>query len=49
MRQYNVDAENVYNMDKKGFLLGKTSTTKRVFSKQLWEQKKVTAALQVGS
>ena len=49
MRQYNVDAENVYNMDEKGFLLGKTSRTKRFFSKQLWEQKKVTAALQDGS
>jgi hypothetical protein len=49
MRQYDVDAENVYNMDKKGFLLGKTWRTKRIFSKQLWEQKKVTAALQDGS
>jgi hypothetical protein len=36
-------------MDEKGFLLGHTSRTKRVFSKQLWEQKKVTAALQDGS
>jgi leucyl aminopeptidase (aminopeptidase T) len=49
MRQYNVDAENVYNMDEKGFLLGKTSRTERIFSKQFWEQKKVTAALQDGS
>jgi hypothetical protein len=49
MQQYDVDAENVYNMDEKGFLLGKTLRTKRIFSKQLWEQKKVTAALQDSS
>ena len=36
-------------MDEKGFLLGVTKRTKRVFSKQLWEQKKVTAALQDGN
>ena len=46
MRQYDVDAKNVYNMDKKGFLIAKISRSKRVFSKQLWQQKKVTAALQ---
>jgi hypothetical protein len=49
MRQYDVDVENVYNMDEKGFLIGKTSRSKRVFSKQLWQQKKVTAALQDGN
>jgi hypothetical protein len=49
MRQYNVDAKNVYNMDKKGFPIGKTSRSKRIFSKQLWQQKKVTAALQDGN
>jgi hypothetical protein len=36
-------------MDEKGFLVGITSRSKRVFSKQLWQQKKVTAALQDGS
>jgi hypothetical protein len=49
MRQYDVDAKNVYNMDEKGFLIGKTSRSKRVFSKQPWQQKKVTAALQDGN
>jgi hypothetical protein len=49
MRQYDVDVKNVYNMDEKGFLIGKTSRSKLVFSKQLWQQKKVTAALQDGN
>jgi hypothetical protein len=47
--KYDVEAQNIYNMDKKGFLLGRTSRSKRVFSKQLWEQKKVTQALQDGN
>jgi hypothetical protein len=38
MRQYDVDAKNVYNMDEKGFLIGKTSRSKRVFSKQQQER-----------
>jgi hypothetical protein len=35
-------------MDEKGFLFGVTSSRKRVFLKKLWEQKKVTAAIQDG-
>ncbi|KAF1839325.1 hypothetical protein BDW02DRAFT_575424 [Decorospora gaudefroyi] len=46
IQEYNVDARHIYNMDEKGFLIGITSRSKRVFSKQLWEQKKVTEALQ---
>jgi hypothetical protein len=49
IRQYNVDAQHIYNMDKKGFLIGVTSSQKCVFSKQLWEQKKVTAGIQDGN
>jgi hypothetical protein len=33
MRQYDVEAENVYNIDEQGFLVGITSRSKRVFSK----------------
>jgi hypothetical protein len=36
-------------MDEKGFLIGVTLRQKCVFSKQLWEQKKVTADIQDGS
>jgi hypothetical protein len=49
IRQYDVDARHIYNMDEKGFLIGVTSRQKRVFSKQLWEQKKVTAGIQDGN
>ncbi|EUC27044.1 hypothetical protein COCCADRAFT_112719, partial [Bipolaris zeicola 26-R-13] len=47
--QYDVRPHNIYNMDEKGFLLGVTSRSKRVFSKPLWDQKKVSASLQDGS
>jgi hypothetical protein len=40
MRQYDVKAENVYNIDEKGFLVGITSRSKRVFSKAAWQRKK---------
>jgi hypothetical protein len=36
MQEYEVEAENVYNMDEKGFMIGTTAYSKRVFSKQLW-------------
>jgi hypothetical protein len=36
IQEYNVDVENIYNMDEKGFLIGVTSRSKRVFSKQLY-------------
>jgi hypothetical protein len=49
MLEYEVEPENVYNMDEKGFLIGITGRSKRVFSKALWARKEVTAALQDGS
>jgi hypothetical protein len=36
MHEYEVEAENVYNIDKKGFILGTTGRSKRAFSKRLW-------------
>jgi hypothetical protein len=45
IQQYNVEPQYIYNMDEKGFLAGITSRQKRIFSQQLWEQKKVTAGL----
>jgi hypothetical protein len=33
MREYKVAAENVYNMDKKGFMIGTTARSSHVFSK----------------
>jgi hypothetical protein len=49
MQQYEIEPENTYNMDEKGFLIGTTSRSKRVFSRALWERKEVTSAIQDGS
>jgi hypothetical protein len=49
MREYNVEPRNTYNMDEKGFAIGITKRTKRVFSKAVWEAKLRTAAIQDGS
>jgi hypothetical protein len=35
IEKYNVEPQNIYNIDEKGFLLRVTSRSKRVFSKQL--------------
>jgi hypothetical protein len=45
MREYDVEEHNTYNMDEKGFFVGITKATKRVFTKALWASKEATAAL----
>ncbi|KAH7563685.1 hypothetical protein BM1_00732 [Bipolaris maydis] len=47
--QYDIQPHDIYNMDEKGFLLRVNCRSKRVFSKQLWDQKKVTAPMRDGS
>ncbi|KAF7572874.1 hypothetical protein PtrM4_077790 [Pyrenophora tritici-repentis] len=37
MAQHHIRAQDVYNMDEKGFLIGVTGRSKRVFSKQKYE------------
>jgi hypothetical protein len=49
MEEYNILAENTYNMDEKGFMIGQTGRSKRVFSKELYERKEVRDSLQDGS
>jgi hypothetical protein len=49
MLQYEIQPHNTYNMDEKGFMIGITTRSKRVFSRRQWERKEVTAALQDGS
>jgi hypothetical protein len=49
MQEYEVEAENVYNMDKKGFMIGTIGRFKGVFSKQSWDAKSVRQAIQDGS
>jgi hypothetical protein len=49
MREYNIEPGNTYNMDEKGFFVGITTRTKRVFSKAVWLAKLRTAAIQDGN
>jgi hypothetical protein len=49
MQEYEVEAENVYNMDEKCFTIGTTACSKCMFSKQLWQQKRSRQVLQDGS
>jgi hypothetical protein len=39
MEQYSIELAHTYNMDKKGFAIGKVSKLKRVFSRPLYKQK----------
>jgi hypothetical protein len=49
MQEYKVEAENVYNMNEKGFMIGIFRRSKRVFSKQSWDAKSIRQAIQAGS
>lgn len=49
MKEYNVQPSHIFNMDEKGFMIGVTGRSKRVFDKKIYNRKGVTAALQVGS
>jgi hypothetical protein len=49
MQEYDVQPEDTYNMNKKGFFVGITTHSNRVFSKAIWQAKECTAAIQDGS
>jgi hypothetical protein len=49
IRKYNVDVHHIYYMDEKEFLIGVISKSKRTFSKQSFQKRKITAALQDGN
>lgn len=49
MDEYQILPENTYNMDEKGFLIGRITKAKRVFSKHLKVSKKLLRAGQDGS
>lgn len=46
---YHITAENIYNWDEKGFLIGHCGTTKRILTKQAYQQDRVRYAQQDGS
>jgi hypothetical protein len=49
IQEYNIEPGNTYNMDEKGFFVGITTRSKRVFSKAVWQAKLRTAAIQDGN
>jgi hypothetical protein len=49
IQEYNVEARHTYNIDEKGFMIGVTGSSKRIFSRRLWEEKEFTASLQDSS
>ena len=49
MEKYNITADNLYNWDEKGFLLGQASASKRVMSREALKGGKILGACQDGS
>jgi hypothetical protein len=49
MEEYNVQPLHIFNIDEKGFQLRRIARLKRIFSKQLYEQKGLRQALEDGS
>jgi transposase len=49
IQEYSVEADDTYNMDEKGFFVGITNRSKRVFTKAVWASNERRAALQDGN
>ena len=49
IEKYNLTAENIYNWDEKGFIIGLLQTTKRVMLKEVYDSRRVRQAVQDGS
>jgi transposase len=47
--EYGVEPRHTYNMDEKGFLLGITGRSKRIFDRPLYESRQVRQSIQDGS
>jgi hypothetical protein len=47
--EYSIEPDQIYNMDEKGLLIGKTTQTHRVFNKAMWDRGELKEALQDGS
>ncbi|KAI9037196.1 uncharacterized protein KD926_000769 [Aspergillus affinis] len=47
--EYDIQQEDIYNMDEKGFLIGMLSKAKRIFSKPLYEKNGMKQRLQDGN
>jgi hypothetical protein len=49
IEKYNITAENIYNWDEKGFLIGQANITKRVISKEALKSSRITKVAIDGS
>jgi hypothetical protein len=49
LSQYNIEPYNMYNMDEKGFMPGILTRSKRMFSRRLYEERKIKAHIQDGN
>jgi hypothetical protein len=49
IQKYNIEPENIYNWDEKGFLLGLSNILKRIMTKKEYKSARVRAAKQNGS
>ena len=49
VEKYNITAENIYNWDEKGFVIGQASATQRIMSNEALESGRITRASQDGS
>jgi len=47
--KYNITAENIHNMDEKGFVLGQATATKRTLTHEALNSGKILGACQDGS
>ena len=47
--EYSIEPCHSYNLDEKGFLIGQIGRSKRIFSRQAWEQGRCRAPIQDGS
>jgi hypothetical protein len=49
INQYHIKPRHIYNMDKKGFMLGAVGRLKRIFSKVSYKGRKRRSTIQNGS
>ena len=49
IEKYHITADNIYNFDEKGFLIGFTKALKRIISREVFESSRVTKTRQDGN
>ena len=49
IEKYHITADNTYNWDEKGFLIGQASATQRIMAREAFQQGRITHAAQDGN